>query len=315
MNIKEYIPGFLIILIIGVLSYFISTFHASFDSLVISIIIGMFTGNLIGRKDYFMKGVEGSIKVFLPAGIALYGTQLVFKGLNPVLLAGIFLVFVFVFGLTLFASNLFGLNRKLSILLASGLAVCGASAIAIISPLIGARREDTSISILSVMMLGLTGMILYPVVYDLFSMTGGEYTFLTGTTLPMLGQVRVAAGNVSPEALAGAMEIKLVRISFLFFLVSIAVLLSGKEGKKVSIPWFVVLFGIFALIANFLKVPGSIMQFCKTASSFLLSSALAAIGFTVDFDSIIEDGLTPLGVVFVSWIAAIIIIHIAGYLL
>lgn len=311
MAIKEYIPGFLIVLIIAVLSYFISTFHASFDSLVISIIIGIFTGNLIGMKDYFKGGVEGSIKVFLPAGIALYGTQLVFKGLNPGLLAGIFLVFVCLFGLTLLVSNVFSLGRKVSVLLASGLAVCGASAIAVISPLIGARREDTSISILSVMMLGLTGMIFYPGVYDLLSLTADEFTFLAGTTLPMLGQVRVAAGNVSSESLAAALEIKLVRISFLFFLVTIAILLSGKGERKVRIPWFVVLFGVFAVIVNFLKVPDQVMQYCRTASSFLLSAGLAAIGFTVDFDSIIEEGIAPLGAVFTAWTVTVMLIFIA----
>jgi uncharacterized membrane protein YadS len=79
---KDYIPGFLAVLFIAVFSCYISKFHEAFDALVISIVIGMLLGNSIGGRDYFEKGIDGAIKVFLPAGIALYGTQLVFNDLK-----------------------------------------------------------------------------------------------------------------------------------------------------------------------------------------------------------------------------------------
>jgi uncharacterized integral membrane protein (TIGR00698 family) len=271
----------------------------------------MFSGNMIGQRPSFDAGIEGSVKTLLPAGIALYGTQLVFRGLSFDFLLMIFLVFLCLFGLTLLTSNVLNINSKLAILLSSGLSVCGASAIAVISPLIGARKEDTSIAIISVMMLGLTGMIFYPVLYDVFSLTTDEFIFLTGTTLPMLGQVKVAAGNISPTAMVSALEIKLIRISFLFFLVTIALFLSGKEEKRVRVPWFIMLFLVFAILANTgasLIVP--VIDIFRSASSFLLSAGLAAIGFTVDFDYIIEEGTKPVGVVFISWGVTILLIYV-----
>lgn len=310
MKIKDYIPGFAVVLVIAVLSYYISTLHASFDALVVSIIIGIFLGNMISIRDYFGKGVDAAIKVFLPAGIALYGTQLVFNELNPVLLLTIFLVFSSLFGLTLLVSNLFSINKKIAILLASGLAICGASAIAIISPLIGARREDTSISLISVMMLGLTGMIFYPILSDMFSLTSSEFNFLAGTTLPMLGQVKVAAFNNCPECVKGAIEIKLIRISFLFFLVTIAVFLSGKEEKKVRVPWFIILFIVLAFLVNLIEALAPAVRYFKIASGFLLSAGLAAIGFSVDFDSIIDEGIAPLVTIFISWGVTVMMIYL-----
>ncbi len=310
MKIGDYIPGFVIVLAIAFFSYFISTLNASFDPLVVSIIVGMLTGNLIGEKEYFGKGSEGAIKIFLPVGIALYGTQLVFDELKFGLIFSIFLVFICLFGLTLIVSRVLNIDRKIAVLLASGLSICGASAIAVISPLVGAKKEDTSISIISVMMLGLVGMIFYPMLYEFFSLTRDEYNFFTGTTLPMLGQVKVAAGSVCPECLNVAMKIKLVRISFLLFVVSVAVFLSGKEEKKIKIPWFIVGFILFAFLGNFTKLLAHVLEYFKASSAFFLSAALAAIGFSVDFDSIVEKGVTPLAALFISWGVVILLIYI-----
>ncbi len=301
MLIKDYILGIVTVLIIAVISYFISMLHASFDALVISILIGMLFGNLIGDRASFKKGTDGAIKVFLPVGIALYGSQLVFNDLRLSFVLTVFLVFLCLFVLTLLVSNFFNIDRKLAILLASGLSVCGASAIAVISPLIGARKEDTSISVISVMMLGLSGMILYPVLANVLSLGVEDSAFFAGATLPMLGQVKVASLNISRECFETALKIKLIRISFLFFLVTTAILLSGKAKKKVKIPWFIIVFIVSALIVNFTRILEPMIGYFRNVSSFFLSSALAAIGFSVDFETIIEKGAAPLAAIFLSW--------------
>jgi uncharacterized integral membrane protein (TIGR00698 family) len=309
MKGREHIPGLAIVFAIAFFSYYLSTIHASFDPLVISIIIGMFAGNLAGKRGRYQKGVETAVSVFLPLGIAFYGSQLSVKGLNPGTFPSVFLVFACLFGLTLWVSRIFKIEKNTAILLASGLSVCGAAAIAVISPLVGAKREDTSIAVIAVLMLGLTGMIFYPMLSDMLSLSCREFSFLAGTTLPMLGQVKVAASSVSPECEQLAVGMKLVRISFLFFPVSAAVLLSGKKGKMRA-PWFAVLFIAFALAENLTDLLQPVFLYLRSASDFLLSVGLAAIGLSVDFESIMERGITPLAVIFSSWTMTIIVIYI-----
>jgi uncharacterized integral membrane protein (TIGR00698 family) len=311
MEAKEYMPGLGIVLAIAFFSYCLSVLHASFDALVISIIIGMFWGNLTSRRAWYEKGVEAGLGLFLPLGIAFYGSQLIVKGMHMSTFFIVFLVFSSLFGLTLLASRIFGIERKTAILLASGLAVCGATAIAIISPLIEAKREDTSIAIISLVMLGLTGMTFYPMIHDFFSLSTREFGFLAGTTLPMLGQVKVAAGNVSPECVMRAVEVKLVRVSFLFFLVSTAVILSGTKGAKIRVPWFVIVFVIFAVIVNVTDIFAPGAKYLGLASSFFLSAGLAAIGFSVDFEAIMERGIMPLAAIFSSWGMTILFLYLA----
>ncbi len=310
MRIHRTVPALVLSLFVALVSVYIATLNASFDPLVISIIIGMFVGNISEVRELTGAGVETAIKLLLPAGIALYGTQLVFSELRPGILVGILCAAGGLFGLTLLLSRVFNLNQKLSILLATGVAVCGASAIAVISPLIGARKEDTSISVISVMMLGLTGMIFFPMLYDILSLSREEFNFLAGSTLPMLGQVRVAAGSVCPECVGEALKIKLVRVSLLVFWATIAVFLSGKEERRVSVPWFVVVFIVLALVSNFTRLLAPLMEYLKNGSTFLLSAALAAIGTSVDFDAIVEEGVAPLGVILFSWSMIILMMYL-----
>lgn len=310
MSMKNYIPGFLVIGIIAFFSLYLSTFHASFDALVISIIIGMLLGNLVGNRDYFSSGLDIVVKALLPVGIALYGMQLSVSGLRPGLVFGILLVFCALFFFTLLLSRVFRLNSTVSLLLASGLSICGASAIAVISPLIRARREDTSISILSVMMLGLAGMIFYPLINDFLSLTKDDFAFFAGTTLPMIGQVRIAAGNVGPESLESALQIKLIRVAFLLFLVPVLVFRQYRLHKRISIPWFIIIFMFLSVLVNTVSAIRQFQETARIVGTFCFSVGLAAIGFSVDFDAIIEEGMTPLVVIFAVWSVVLIGIYL-----
>jgi uncharacterized integral membrane protein (TIGR00698 family) len=312
---KRYLPGIFFSLIIAFFSYYLSAVHASFDPLVISIISGMFIGNLIADQDMFQEGIDASVKIFMPVGIALYGTQLVVAELHWGTVFSIFAVFSGLFLLVLISSKLFGLGRNLAVLLAAGLSVCGASAIAVISPLIGAKKEDTSIAILSVMMLGIAGMLFYPLLFDVFALAKDEFSFFTGTTLPMLGQVKVAAGSVSPECLAVAVRIKLIRISFLIFVITLSIFLSGKEEKKVKVPWFIIVFVLFVVLSNATNVLKPFIRSLGILSSFFLSAGLAAIGFSVDFDAIVKKGLTPLAVIVSSWLIMLFSVYLVRNIL
>lgn len=310
MSLKHYMPGVLVIGTIAFFSLYLSTLHASFDALVISIIIGMLLGNLVGNRDYFSSGLDIVVKALLPVGIALYGMQLSVSGLRPGLVFGILLVFCALFFFTLLLSRVFRLNSSISLLLASGLSICGASAIAVISPLIRARREDTSISILSVMMLGLAGMIFYPLIYDFLPLTKDDFTFFAGTTLPMVGQVRIAAGNVGPEALESALQIKLIRVAILLFLVPVLVLRQYSVHKRISIPWFIIIFISLSVLVNTVPAIRQLQETARTVGTFCFSAGLAAIGFSVDFDAIIEEGMTPLAVIFAVWSVVLIGIYL-----
>ncbi len=310
MNLIPYMPGVLLLSAISAFSLYLSSLHASFDALVISIIIGMVIGNIINRRSAMESGMDFGTRVLLPVGIALYGMQLSVSAIQPALVFSIFLVFSALFVGTLLLSRVFSLGSNLSLLLASGLSICGASAIAIISPLIGAKREETSISILSVMMLGLFGMIFYPLLYEFFLLSKEEFNFFTGTTLPMIGQVRVAAGNICPECLDSALQIKLVRVAFLFFVLPIVAFKAGGTQANIKIPWFAVIFLMLAILVNTAPLVRQLQDISRTVSTLCIAAGLGAIGYNVDFDAIVQEGMTPLVVILAVWAVVLILIYL-----
>lgn len=312
-------PGFVLSIIIGIISMLLSKIHPSLDSLVISIILGMLVGNFFEKKHVFESGINICVKVCLPAGIILYGSQLVIHLSNPSHLLIVPLIFAVSFSFTFLISRLFKLREPFAILLGSGLAVCGASAITVLSPLLGAKKEETSLSIISVMVIGLIGLIVYPLILSGLEPDVESYALFTGTTLPMLGQVKVVGGMENGEILEKAVNYKLLRVSMLMFLIVWFGLL--KKEKRVTegsiiFPYIVRLlliggFIFMVLLSNLLDGAG-LRNFLEPVSRFFLTVTLAAIGLSVDFDSITEIGPRPLYGVAISWILVCLFVYIVG---
>ena len=309
-KIRAAVPGIALTLIISVISFLTASMHQSFDSLVISIIFGMLVANILMERELFRPGMEMALKIFLPIGIGLYGLQLTFGAgdirLIPIVASTTLAIFVS----TYLISRGFGIKKRIALLLGSGLAICGASAIAVISPLIDSKKEETSVSLISVMTVGLTGMLVYSFLPDMLGLSLERFSFMVGSTLPMLGQVKNAASALGTESLSMAVNIKLLRISFLTFFALGFIIAAGRKEKRLKLPWFMAVFFGLAVTANLTDVSQGIKDAASWLSKFSLTTALGAIGLSIDFDSIGEEGPRPLIAVFVSLSIIVLIVYI-----
>ncbi|MDP2168107.1 MAG: putative sulfate exporter family transporter [Thermodesulfovibrionales bacterium] len=300
-KLKGIFPGLTVTLLVAIISFLTSSLHQSFDLLVISIVFGMLVSSLLGEKEVFLDGINAALRFFLPIGIGIYGLQLEFGGAEmkfwPIV-AGVFIVAFFT---TYFVSRAFGLDRTLSVLLGSGMSICGASAIVVVAPLLDSKKEDTSIALISILTVGLTGMLIYKFLPQMTGISPLKFAILSGTTLPMFGQVKVAAAALGPEVLSLAVKLKLLRISFLIFLACGVLFFMGRRKKRFYIPWFMVLFFVLAAAVNFSETVAGIRGAVEPVGRFSLATALAAIGLSIDVDSITDKGASPLLVVFLSW--------------
>lgn len=298
---RDILPGVGVILLVALISFMVSFLHPSFDALVISIILGVLVSSILDDKRVLEKGIEFSIKIFLPLGIALYGSQLVLKGHNFKTISVVVLAMLLLFLVTYFVSKAFGLGRTVSALMGTGMAVCGASAIVIVAPLLGAKKEETSISVLSVMTVGLTGMLCYRFAPDIISISAEKFALLTGLTLPMVGQVKVASLAMDKETSMMAMNYKLARMAGLIVFTGAAFIAQRmRGGDSGRFPWFLIAFYAIALAVNFTGAGGYLRTVLDPASKFLLTAALAAIGLSVDVDAVSEKGPAPIMAAFLS---------------
>jgi uncharacterized integral membrane protein (TIGR00698 family) len=311
--------GISLSIFIALISMGLSSLHPSLDSLVLSIILGMLTGNIFEKRAFLEKGLNICIRFFLPAGIILYGSQLMINVKDISYLVLVPAVFIFTFAITFLVSRTLRINRELALLLSTGLSICGASAIAVVSALIGSKKEETSLSIISIMVVGLIGLIIYPLFSSNSGLSNEGFAFLTGTTLPMLGQVKVVGKTAGPHALVSAVNYKLIRISLLIFLIIWFGLLR-KETKPevgfISFPYvarsiLVAGFILLVILTNTLKTP-DLQKLLEPFSRFFLTVTLSAIGLSIDFDSIAEIGPRPLYSGLISWFITVLIVYMIG---
>jgi uncharacterized integral membrane protein (TIGR00698 family) len=308
------IPGLGIAVLIAGISSLLAQGHVALDPLILSMLISIIAGNLLGPYHVLEAGAALSYRIFIPVGIILYGSQLDLQPLRTIGIGHITHTFVLVFAALAaiyWLSRRLGLEKKISMLLAAGSAICGASAIVVLSPVINAEKEETSVSLLAITVMGLAGVILYPLAQEALDLSERTYALLCGSTLYQMGQVKAAAALMSHKALALAMPVKLLRISTLLPIAIIFSVLADGKAKKLFVPWFLV--GSFAVAGAFNLFPplAAYRGALAPIVGFLFSIAIAGIGLTMDLEVIIDKGAKPFLAVFLGWLV-ILTLFVAG---
>ncbi len=310
------LPGLGLTVLIAAVSHLLSFGHTTLDPLVISMLISIMLGNLIGPRQIFQPGILSARKIFIPLGIMLYGTQLDLRPLGGYGAGRIFhILFMVFFGMyAIYRLSLaLGVRRKMSMLISAGSAICGAAAIMVLSPLIDADKEDTSISLLSITVVGLTGVILYPLFQEILSLSENAYALLCGTTLYQVGQVKAASSLMGMNAMNMALPVKLLRVAMLLPIAAAAPWITEKRSRRVYIPWFIVVFIFLAVLSNLSPELSARRAVIAPYAGFFLSVAIAGIGLSVDLESIIDIGPRPLLAAFLGW-SVLIALFILGML-
>ncbi len=308
------LPGLGLAILIAAVSQFLSFGHATLDPLVLSILISIVLGNLIGPRPYFQSGIAFSQNLFIPIGIILYGTQMDLRPLQMYGLGRVLHVLLMVFlGLTAIygMSRALGIPRRIGMLLSAGSAICGASAIMVLSPVIHAEKEETSVSLLSITVVGLTGVIFYPLIQESLSLSEELYALLCGSTLYQVGQVKAAASLLGESAVELAVPVKLLRVGTLLPIAVVYSLLTGREKKKLYVPWFIVGSLVTAAASNLIPPLAAHRAAVAPYVTFFFSIAIAGIGLSIDLEAMIDVGPKPLLAAFLGW-GILIILFISG---
>ena len=309
----ERVGGLLVAFLIALASYGLSLVNPIFDPLVIGIIIGIFVSNILEGQRWLVDGASLGIKIFLPLGIALYGFQLKIQQ-NLEMSEFIFaaLIFLCLFFFTFIIAKVFGIKDVISVLLATGTSICGASAIIVTSSAVGAKDHDTSVSVLSIMTAGLLLTIFYLTVQELFSFSQETLSLLFGSTLPMLGLVKVMASQLDRVYYEQALQIKYLRIFTLIFMVAVSMAIIKIRQNRLQIPWFMIFFFIFAITTNILTVPPEAIAALSKISGLCLAITLSSIGLKTSIDSVSELGFrvfaVPVFVIFFVVLFAMFVI-------
>lgn len=318
-KLVSYLPGWGLMFLMGLSATYLSKIVVvsgkyPIEAAIIAIISGIIIRNVGLVPKFCFSGIKAFEKVLI-AGIVLIGASLNFKsigsqGLNMLVI--VLATMVISFFTIYYLGRLFKLPKTLATLLSVGTTICGGSAIAVTSPLIRAKEEETSYAISVIALWGLFAMIFYPKFAQLLGATDIQFGVFSGVAIHSTPQV-VGAGFIFSE-LAGktATAVKLVRNCFmapLAFLITVwytrnALASKKREGVHVNImkafPWF--LFGYFVMAGfntmGYFSVKG--IEIFSSVGKFLILFGLAGIGLNTVFRSFKKIGAKPLIVGFLG---------------
>ena len=277
-------------------------------------IIALFLGTIINsffHPAWIKPALKFTSKKILKAAIILLGASL---SVGTILSVGkmTFFVMIFTFAMCFgggyFIRKLFGLNWKLSNLISAGTGICGGSAVAAIAPVIDADDKDIAFAMSSTFLFDMVMIALYPLMGKALGMSDIAYGIWAGTSVNDTASV-VASGYAFSEAAGDfATMVKLTRtiaiIPTVLVFAWIGVRVKKKEmqtsggGKKVNmvkiIPWFIGGFLLLAIANSIGFIPAAVSGIMKTASKFLMVTALAAIGLSTSITDFKKAGLKPM---------------------
>lgn len=313
------IPGIVLVAIITASSYGLRNlpFVSSLSPMITAIFLGMVFANTVGFPASADPGISVAGKKLLRLAVALLGLQLTFGQLAGIGVTGLASVAVVVISTLLFTvwmGRLLGVDRKLSLLLAAGNAICGASAIAGANAVTRARDEDVSYAVACITVCGTVAMFLFPFMNAMLGLDPQSYGLWIGLSVHEVAQV-VGAGFQGGEA-AGQIAVvsKLARVMMLApVVVALALSVARLErnstgGPAVTqiVPFFIIGFLLLVTLNSFGFVPEQVRAPIVEATPVLLTAAMAALGLGTSFARLKQRGFRPL------LLSAIASLYIAG---
>ena len=277
-------------------------------------IIALFMGTIINsffHPAWLKPALKFTSKKILKAAIILLGASLSVRTIMSVGRMTFFVMlftFAMCFGGGYFIRKLFGLNWKLSNLISAGTGICGGSAVAAIAPVIDADDKDIAFAMSSTFLFDMVMIALYPIMGKALGMNDMAYGIWAGTSVNDTASV-VASGYAFSEAAGDfATMVKLTRtiaiIPTVLVFAYVGTRMKQKElkqagdGQKVNIlkiiPWFIGGFLLLAIFNSVGWIPENVSVTFKTASKFLMVTALAAIGLSTSITDFKKAGLAPM---------------------
>ncbi len=298
----------LLVIAPGVVAYAISSVFPVFDPLFLALIFGIAVSSVFpGKLDSVAEEV---LSIVLPAGIVLYGFRARIPSSQiPVKVVALTAFSALTMGIFVyFFARMLKVENKLSVLLACGTAICGASAITILSSIVRPRKGDFSAAILVITVVGLTGVIMYPAIKHILGLSSYGYAVLCGATLHQTGLVEAAAKPFGEQVVREALSIKGIRIA----LISVAALVTSLlySEKKFYVPWYIFAFLVVSVLSSFM-IPGSVVRLVEPLSTLAFSITLSSIGVSVKVPEVQDVGLRPLLASYAGWLLSLALFLVA----
>lgn len=287
------------------------------STLVLAVILGAVVGNVGGVTTRTKPGLAFATKRILRAAVVLLGLRLAvgdITALGPGGIAVVALTVTATFFGTQAVGRRMGLSRDLSLLVATGYSICGASAIAAVEGSTDVDEEEVAVAIGLVTLFGSLAIVALPALAGPLGLSDAQFGAWAGASVHDVAQVAATASAGGASVVAIAMVVKLTRVLLLTpIVVGLNVQRSraaraagegiGKEAGRIPpvMPLFVAGFLAMVMVRTTGWLPDGVIGGARQVEGVLFAAALIGLGSGVQLGRLRRLGPKPLLLGLVAW--------------
>jgi len=319
----EVLPGVILTAAIALVATGIGTLVPVVGSAVPAIVIGVLLSLLRPRvmagrvrlEARIQPGIAYSGRFLLQLAVVLLGVQLSLGSILQVGLESLPIMFTTLAVCLIGAwalGRMLRIERRLTTLIGVGTGICGASAIAAVSPVIGAAGAEIAYAVSTIFLFNILAVVIFPLLGHALSLDPHTFGLFAGTAVNDTSSVVAAAGVYSTAALGFAVVVKLVRTLMIIPIsIGLSVMEARREaagqpltGRRIAtlVPWFLIGFLIVAIVNSTGIIPDAPREALVHISVFLIAMALAGIGLSTDIPALRRAGWRPLALGGILWV-------------
>ncbi len=279
------------------------------SALVVGVVLGVVWRTVAGVRPRLAPGLSFARTWLLRAGVMLLGLQLAVASVvhfGPAVLAVVLVSVAATFACTWRLGRRLGPARAL--LLATGVSICGASAVAAVNAVAEGDEEDVATAVTAVTVLGTLAIGVLPLLAWLLGLSDRDFGIVTGASVHEVGQVVAVGGAAGGLVLQAAVVIKLARVVLLAPLVvglgvyrrRLVPARGPVDERPVTrpplVPWFVTGFVALVVVRALGVVPAPVLSLSAVVTNLLLCAGMFGLGAAVDLRAVVRGGGPSLAV-------------------
>ena len=249
------------------------------------------------------KETSAASKKLLQLSVILLGFGMRFDAVLKVGFASLWVTLISISATLAIGSALgkvFGIERRLAVLLSSGTAICGGSAIAAMAPAISASSVETGVAMAVIFLLNGIALFLFPPLGHLIGLTQEQFGFWAALAIHDTSSVVGAASIYGAAALAIGATVKLTRALWILPVSYLGARLAKSEAKA-KFQWFLLAFLLAALVRSLTPQFGALWDAGALAGKHMMTGTLFLIGGGLGRAELKKIGAKPLVMAALLW--------------
>ena len=314
-SVGRRVPGIAIATVIAAGAWVVGGRLPLLGSPVAAIVLGVLLSQFLARREGLQPGLRYASQTVLQLAVVVLGSQLSLRQIAHVGVSSL-PVMIGTLATCLLAAylvgRLLGLDPDLNTLIGVGTAICGASAIAAVSPVIRARGHAIAYAISTIFFFNIAAVLVFPPLGHALGLSQSQFGLFAGTAVNDTSSVVAAATTYGAAAANQAVVVKLTRTLMIIPICLALGAITNRASRRTHgseqavkaprVPLFLMGFLLVAGLNTLGGIPAAAHAPLRQASVFLITVALAAIGLTTDFGALRRAGVKPWILGAVLWI-------------